>query len=116
MRKNAALALAVTAVLASAAAAMAQGMTTDHLAALDSNKDGAVDRSEFEAFMRTTFTTLDANGDGFLTVTETSAVIPAEAFPAADADGDGKLSSREFAATVTADFAKADLDGDGRLN
>lgn len=116
MNCKAASTLAMTALVASATALSAQGITSDHLAALDADGNGAVERAEFENFMQVTFTHLDANGDGSLTVDEASAVIPANDFARADSNGDGKLSGSEFAAVVAADFEKADLDGDGRLN
>lgn len=115
MNGKATLALAA-ALVAAATALSAQAITTNHLGALDSDGDGAVDRAEFERFMQVTFTKLDANGDGVLTVKEASSVIPADAFAAADSNGDGKLSRSEFTAVVTEDFRKADLDGDGKLN
>lgn len=116
MSRKTAFAYAAMALVASATMLSAQGMTSDHLTAIDANKDGAVDRTEFDKFMTVTFTSLDKNGDGSLTVTETTAILPADAFAKADANGDGKLSRAEFTSVVAADFKKADLDGDGRLN
>lgn len=116
MTRKAGFMLGTLVLIASATALSAQAITSDHLGALDANGNGAVDRAEFETFMQVTFTKLDANGDGVLTVKEASEVIPADAFAAADANGDGKLSGSEFTAVVTDDFRKADLDGDGKLN
>jgi hypothetical protein len=110
------LLIACTAALGLAGAALAQDITTGHLAGLDSDGDGAVSAAEYDAFMGRAFTTLDKNGDGYVTVVEGTAVISPEQFAAANANGDDGLSQQEFMAAVNADFQKADLDGDGALN
>jgi hypothetical protein len=99
-----------------AGAAFAQDINTGHLAILDTNGDGAVDRAEYAAFVAKAFAALDKNGDGYVTLVEAQGVLTPEQFAAANANGDGGVSRQEFEATTQADFAQMDLDGDGALN
>lgn len=51
------------------------------------------------------FSAMDADGDGYVTMTEFQEAIPdaeADTFTAADADADGALSEEEVAAAVDA--------------
>lgn len=113
------LAAATLAGLASGAIAQETpapaGLTTDHVAAADPNKDGAVSQAEYEQFMEVTFVTLDVNKDGFLEWSEAKEIIPLAAFKAADTDANNALARAEFDAQVAADFTAADKDGDGAL-
>ena len=69
------------------------------------------------------FATLDANGDGKVTMEEITAARDAEA-KALDANGDGKIDAAELLAyrtaqieaRVKAEFAALDTDGDGALS
>jgi hypothetical protein len=116
MKHIAALA-AAAALSALAPAAFAQdALTTDHVAALDADKSGAVGRAEYEKFMEVTFVTLDVNKDGNLEWSEAQEIIPLAAFKSADADANNALSRAEFDAQVMKDFMAADRDGDGSLN
>lgn len=109
--------IAFAGAAALAGIASAQDLNTGHLAALDSNGDGAVDNAEFDVFVAESFTKLDANGDGYVTLVEAQAGgMTPEQFAAANANGDGGLSKEEYAAAAAADFAAADQDGDGVLN
>lgn len=108
--------MAAAGALAFAGMAIAQDITTAHLAALDTNADGSVDAAAFDAFVVTTFTTLDANGDGYITAVEATVVMTPEQFAAANTNGDDGVSKAEFEAATKADFAAADKDGDGALN
>lgn len=99
-----------------AGAAAAQDITTAHLAALDSNNDGAVDATEFDAYMVAAFGSIDKNGDRHITLVESEGFMTPEQFAAANTNGDGGLSEAEFIAAAKSDFAKADLDQDGKLN
>ncbi|WEX79207.1 EF-hand domain-containing protein [Sinorhizobium numidicum] len=92
-------------------AAMYQGQM-DHL---DSNKNGAVDRSEYQAFMTTAFANLDKNKDGSLRSDEVAQVLNTQQFAATDANRDRKISQNEFMNRVMADFRTADRSGDGSL-
>ena len=64
------LLIAAAGVLALSGAAFAQDITTGHLDAIDANDDGAVDATEFDAYMVAAFKTIDQNGDGYLTLVE----------------------------------------------
>ena len=109
--------IACAGALALGGAALAQDLNTGHLAAIDTNGDGSVDQAEFDAFVASSFTTMDANGDGFVTLAEGQAAgMTPEHFAAANTNGDDGLSQEEFAAAAAADFAAADRDGDGMLN
>jgi hypothetical protein len=97
-------------------AALAQDMTTGQLSAIDANADGAVDAAELDAWIAQAFTSLDTNGDGYVTVTEGMVVMTPEQWAAANTNGDDGLSPQELQAQARADFAAADKNGDGKLN
>lgn len=90
-------------------------MYEGQMSRLDANSNGAVDRSEYQAFMNTAFTTLDKNKDGNLQKDEVSQVLTPAQFAATDSNGDGRLSRNEFMTRVMADFAAADRSKDGNL-
>jgi hypothetical protein len=108
--------LTTAAALALGTAVSAQTMTTDHLAALDTNGDRAVDSAEFGDFVARAFRSTDANADGLLTADETAGVLPSELFDAADINGDAGISPDEFMGQAQKDFAAADRDGNGQLD
>ena len=97
-------------------AALAQDLNTGHLAALDTSGDGAVDAAELDAWIAQAFTTLDKNGDGYVTVTEGTVVMTPEQWTAANTNGDDGLSLQELQAQATADFTAADRNGNGKLD
>lgn len=82
---------------------------------LDTNRDGVVQRSEYQAFMQTAFTNLDKNKDGGLEASEVTGVLTANQFAATDANSNGSITQTEFMNRVMADFAAADKSGDGKL-
>jgi Ca2+-binding EF-hand superfamily protein len=96
--------------------ALAQDITSGHLDAMDADDDGAIDATEFAAFMTQAFTTMDANGDGYVTEVEGASYMSPEQFAAANSNGDDGVSQAEFLAASQADFQTADQDGDGVLN
>ncbi|MER2508881.1 EF-hand domain-containing protein [Amaricoccus sp.] len=109
-------ALLMLAGAVSAQTAAPGDITTTHLAALDTDQNGAVSNEEMTAFAAEAFKVLDKNGDGYVTVVEFGALITPEQFAAVNTNGDGGISLQEFKAQVAADFAAADLDHDGALN
>lgn len=115
MRKLVVLGLLALGPIAPAVAQQSASMNQGQMDALDRNKDGAVDRSEYEAFMSTAFANLDKNKDGSLSPDETKQALNAQQFAATDANGDGKVSRTEFLDRVMADFKTADRSGDGNL-
>ncbi|THK34981.1 EF-hand domain-containing protein [Ensifer sp. MPMI2T] len=92
-------------------AAMNQGQ----MDRLDRNRNGAIDQSEYQAFMTSAFVTLDKNKDGSLRSEEVGQLLNKQQFAATDANRDGQLSQNEFLNRVMADFKAADRSGDGNL-
>jgi hypothetical protein len=98
----------------------------------DTNKDGAVDRIEWKAAQEARFKQLDANGDGKLTQDELFARTPAIGnsvlptdrqaqrqstyFQLLDADKDGVVTLAEFMAQADRNFARCDINKDGRID
>lgn len=90
-------------------------MYEGQMSKLDTNTNGAVDRSEYQAFMNTAFAALDKNKDGNLQKDEASQVLTPAQFAATDSNGNGRISRDEFMTRVMADFAAADRSKDGNL-
>jgi hypothetical protein len=98
----------------------------------DTNRDGFVDRAEWTAGQEARFKQLDTDKDSKLTPDELFARTPAAAgnvlptdaqvrrqstyFQLLDADKDGFVSKAEFMARAERNFARCDLDKDGRIN
>ncbi len=98
----------------------------------DANKDGVVDRAEWKAGQEARFKRLDANGDGKLTQDELFArtpavgnsVLPSDGqvqrqsayFQRLDADKDGTVTLAEFMTQADRNFARCDLDRNGRID
>jgi hypothetical protein len=105
---------------------------TSGLMRYDTNKDGFVDRAEWKAGQEARFKQLDTNGDGKLTQDELFArtpgagnsVLPTDRqaerqssyFQLLDADKDGVVSLAEFMAQADRNFARCDLNKDGRID
>jgi Ca2+-binding EF-hand superfamily protein len=93
----------------------------------DTNKDGSIDRAEFDAQGAERFKAIDANGDGSITSDEMKAFHEARRakFEAAkgdmggkflkrfDKDNDGKISAAEWPTEGRLTFEKADANSDG---
>lgn len=97
------------------AQAQSGAMHEGHKNQLDTNKDGQVQRSEYQAFMRAAFAGLDKNKNGVLERSEAQMVLSADQFAATDTNSNGSVSQTEFMNRVMADFAAADRSGDGKL-
>ncbi len=82
---------------------------------LDSDSNGTVERSEYQAFMTTAFTSLDKNKDGSLQSAEVDKVLTTQQFALSDANRDGVVGQSEFMNRVMNDFTAADRSGDGNL-
>ncbi|WP_349437709.1 EF-hand domain-containing protein [Pararhizobium sp. A13] len=82
---------------------------------LDSNSNGTVERSEYQVFMTTAFTSLDKNKDGSLQAAEVNKVLTTQQFALSDANRDGVVGQSEFMDRVMNDFTAADRSGDGNL-
>jgi Ca2+-binding EF-hand superfamily protein len=96
--------------------ASAQNLTTGHSERLDMDDDGAVEGSEFDAFMSAAFAHLDTNKDGSLDASEMRELLTPAQVTDLDANSDGMVSRSEFVAQGQEDFRGADKDGDGQLN
>ena len=98
----------------------------------DTNKNGGVDRAEWKAAQEARFKQLDTNGDGKLTQDELFARTPASGnsvlptdrqaqrqstyFQLLDADKDGVVTLAEFMAQADRNFARCDINKDGRID
>jgi Ca2+-binding EF-hand superfamily protein len=100
-------------ILSGVSGALAQ--TPDPASAVqetDTNKDGQIDRAEFQTRLLYEFSSRDLDKDGFLTRSELPHVT-AEAIRAADGDSDGKLSAIEYMNQRLKEFDAADRDRNG---
>lgn len=99
---------------------------TSGLLRYDTNRDGVVDRAEWAAGQEARFKLLDTNHDGKLTKDElfVGNGVPASDrqmqsqatyFRLLDSDKDGSVSKEEFLAQAERNFARCDLDKDGRI-
>lgn len=98
----------------------------------DANGDGVVDRAEWDAGQEARFKQLDTNRDGKLSQDELFARTPASGgdvlpsdrqlqrqaayFSRLDADKDGSVSRTEFMSQAGLNFARCDLNKDGRID
>ena len=81
------------------------------------DKNGRIDRQEYQKRMVEVFYFADRNKDGVVTVEELAVIetVDQAAFRAADKNGDGKLTVEEFVAYRMIDFDAADKNNDGVL-
>lgn len=110
MKKFVTLSAAFTALAIAAplsAAPSAEGsvqLSPAQMQRLDTDKNGVVSRSEYQAFMEESFAKLDANGDGYLSKSELPKDLTAEQFAAMDTNKDGKISRAEFIKQVMKEY------------
>jgi Ca2+-binding EF-hand superfamily protein len=102
---------------------------------LDTDNDGKVSRSEYNACAERMFSTADTDQDGSLTPAELDAAVKAaphndqkrddmgrsqwlgkDKFQKCDTDGDGRISTAEANAARDKLFAKLDADDDGSIS
>jgi Ca2+-binding EF-hand superfamily protein len=85
----------------------------------DTNKDGTVDRTEWNTGQQARFKELDKNGDGKISLQEFSPDGANDrreaAFKRLDTDKDGWVSQAEFMAQADRNFARCDTDKDGKI-
>ncbi len=117
----------ITGISTCAALALLAGCaSTDSFARLDTNRDGAGSRAEFDTFMKQEiFSRVDANSDGKVVLSEWQAVNPKvdqARFRKADTNRDGFITRAEADAALEREgtldkiFAKIDTNGDGSLS
>jgi hypothetical protein len=87
----------------------------------DANKDGVVDRSEWDAGQAARFRQLDTNNDGKLTMfprrgDDRAAQRQESQFNFMDRNRDGVVSKDEFTAQADRNFARCDSDKNGRID
>lgn len=97
-------------------------------AAMDTDNDGYISKSEHAAYMDSMFTKADTNGDGKLSKDEMQAAMTkvhgrpmspddmSKTWAAMDMDKDGYISRSEHAAYMGAMFDKVDTNGDGKIS
>lgn len=110
--------LAVACLLTAAATPPAAAQTMEEwFAASDLNKDGKVDRAEYQRRMVEVFYFADKNKDGVVTIEEIAAIetVDEVAFKKADKNGDGRLTVNEFVTYRMIQFDEADTNHDGVL-
>jgi hypothetical protein len=127
-----ATALLILAAPALAAPAAKPARESSGVMRYDINKDGAVDDAEWKAGQEARFKRLDANSDGKLGQDELFAPTPAAGnsvlpsdrqaarqsayFQRLDGDKDGVVTLVEFMTQAERNFARCDLDKDGRID
>ena len=83
----------------------------------DHDKNGRIDRQEYQKRMVDVFYFADRNKDGVVTVEELAVIetVDEKAFDAADKRRDGRLTVKEFVTYRVIDFDAADKNKDGVL-
>lgn len=113
--------------------------TRDRLRTFDRDRDGSIDRSEFQQWHISSFNALDGDGDGNFGLQEFQAVRlgpgpvgsnsrqrqrteeraqlrKTERFRAMDGDGDGKVTRTEYMKFGELNYLDADINDDGKLS
>lgn len=93
------------------------------LAMADLNNDGSISRDEFLTVRSASFSRIDMDTSGGLTVSEFQTILSdrvsrfaGRAFSRVDADGDGVITQAEWDANPPEIFDRADKNGDGVLS
>jgi Ca2+-binding EF-hand superfamily protein len=121
MRGNRSLVIGTTAVCVLLGAAASQGVRAqsegEPFSLTDIDKNGSIDRQEYQRRMVEVFYFADNNKDGVVTVEELAVIetVDPKAFRTADKNGDDKLTVDEFVAYRMVDFTAADANKDGVL-
>ena len=110
------LAVSMIAVFAAPATAQQVSMNESHLNALDKDGDGAISKTEYDAFTGFAFEKMDRNKDSVIAPDELDDHLIGDAFQMLDDDDNGSISEAEFMLHMEEDFKAADQDGDGVLN
>lgn len=89
--------------------------TNQHFGHLDKDKNGSVSETEYREFMEASFTQLDTDNKGSLSLAETEKVLTVEEFALVDKDKNGEVTREEFMLQVMSDFQRFDRNKDGQL-
>jgi hypothetical protein len=81
----------------------------------DRNKDGRIDRAEFQEWMTEVFYIRDQGHKGYLVIEDVREYMRSEVFRAVNRKGDGKLTLQEFLNALFVDFDAADVSRNGAL-
>jgi Ca2+-binding EF-hand superfamily protein len=81
----------------------------------DQNKDGRIDRAEFQVWMTDVFYLRDKDHKGYLVLEDVRGIMSPETLKAINRKGDGKVSLQEFLNATFQDFAAADVSQSGSL-
>jgi Ca2+-binding EF-hand superfamily protein len=81
----------------------------------DKNRDGKIDRGEFQEWMVDSFFQRDTHHKGYLVFGDVKDVMSAEKFKSYDKNGEGKLRLQEFLNAAFQDFERMDVNKDGML-
>ena len=81
----------------------------------DRNKDGRIDRAEFQEWMIEVFYIRDKDRKGYLVIDDVRDQMRSEVFRAINRKGDGKLSLQEFLNALFVDFDTADVNKNGAV-
>jgi len=85
-------------------------------AATDKNRDGEINRDEFEQRMIQFFYFADVDKDGYVTIGQLMVFDEAQLFESADLDNDSRLSLSEFLVARSKNFSATDTDRSGGLS
>jgi Ca2+-binding EF-hand superfamily protein len=95
----------------------------DPFSEADADRDGRIDRQEFNAAVEKKFRSYDLNGDGVLDMEEIRDVRKrhgewdvGKEFEAMDTNGDGRVDLKEFKESASKRFMEYDRNGDGFLD
>lgn len=95
----------------------------DTFSRADADKDGRIDRQEFDQAVEKKFKTYDLNNDGVLDMSEMREVQKEHAgadvigeFEAMDTNRDGKVDFKEFKEAAAKRFKEYDRNGDGYMD
>jgi Ca2+-binding EF-hand superfamily protein len=81
----------------------------------DRNKDGRIDRAEFQEWMTDVFYLRDKDHKGYLVFEDVRGIMTPETLKAINLKGDGRLTLQEFLNATFQDFAAADVNHNGSL-
>jgi Ca2+-binding EF-hand superfamily protein len=113
--------VSIAALICSLLGGLAEAQTTlrpdwkERFRAHDTNRDGRVDRAEFQEWMVDVFFQRDQGRKGYLTLDDVRGSMTPEVFRAMNQRGDGKLWLPEFLNALFEDFRAIDTEQVGSI-